>query len=393
MHDSDDEQLDFFRSLPAFDKFLDATDPALYHPVPASWSVVLTDVKGSTAAIEAGRYKDVNALGVASIVAVRNALSDLDVPYVFGGDGATLLAPESRRSSIAAALRGVQRTAERAFDLELRAAIVPLTALYAAGHELSVARYQASTDAHFAMLAGDGLLAAERWLKSNTGGHTIGPDGDEAADLSGFECRWLPIPSKNGKIVSLLVLALAEDRSRAAAIYRSVLDRLDAALAGADGCPVTIAQLQLDRGAAAFEQEARIASGHKRGLSHYWARQRARFFTRLGRKAIEKGTSVGTFDGRDYRRQIMQNSDFRKFDETLRMVIDVGVPELGELREFLEAARAAGHLVYGIHEAPEALMTCVVRSYDRDHVHFIDGAHGGYALAAKQLKAQLKKSS
>jgi hypothetical protein len=33
-------------------------------------------------------------------------------------------------------------------------------------------------------------------------------------------------------------------------------------------------------------------------------------------------------------------------------------------------------------------MTCLVFSLAGDHVHFIDGADGGYALAAKQMKQQ-----
>ena len=39
-----------------------------------------------------------------------------------------------------------------------------------------------------------------------------------------------------------------------------------------------------------------------------------------------------------------------------------------------------------------ALMTCFVRSYQGNHVHFVDGSNGGYALAAKQLKAQLAEA-
>ena len=37
------------------------------------------------------------------------------------------------------------------------------------------------------------------------------------------------------------------------------------------------------------------------------------------------------------------------------------------------------------------MMTCLVFSLEQSrHVHFIDGADGGYALAALQLKAQLQ---
>ena len=44
---------------------------------------------------------------------------------------------------------------------------------------------------------------------------------------------------------------------------------------------------------------------------------------------------------------------------------------------------------YGLHEQDAAMMTCFTPSVMRaDHVHFIDGARGGYASAATVLKAR-----
>ena len=37
----------------------------------------------------------------------------------------------------------------------------------------------------------------------------------------------------------------------------------------------------------------------------------------------------------------------------------------------------------------EALMTCLVFDRQNQHVHFIDGGDGGYALAAKELKKRM----
>ena len=54
-------------------------------------------------------------------------------------------------------------------------------------------------------------------------------------------------------------------------------------------------------------------------------------------------------------------------------------------------ARAAGVCRYGLHRQNSALMTCVVPTpLSRDHVHFIDGAAGGYAIAAAKLKTAMK---
>jgi hypothetical protein len=90
-----------------------------------------------------------------------------------------------------------------------------------------------------------------------------------------------------------------------------------------------------------------------------------------------------------YREELVENSDFRKFDGMLRMVIDGSEQQAAELESYLAQERVAGQLVYGIHKSREALVTCLVQSYQDNHLHFVDGSDGGYALAARQLKQQL----
>ena len=43
-----------------------------------------------------------------------------------------------------------------------------------------------------------------------------------------------------------------------------------------------------------------------------------------------------------------------------------------------------------MHKSREALVTCIVFSYNGSHVHFVDGSDGGYAMAARDLKARRK---
>ena len=57
---------------------------------------------------------------------------------------------------------------------------------------------------------------------------------------------------------------------------------------------------------------------------------------------------------------------------------------------YLAGENEAGRLVYGTHRADSALMTCLVFSLEQSqHIHFIDGADGGFALAAPGFKKQL----
>jgi hypothetical protein len=382
---------DFLAAAPEIERFADVTEPRFYRDAPEHWFVVLTDVRGSTKAIEAGRYRDVNALGVASIVAIRNATPDLELPYVFGGDGATLLVPDARRDVCEAALRGVRKLATSAFELELRVGIVPVSELKAAGHALQVARYRASQHVRLAMLRGSGISQAERWVKDAEHGarYAVSSDGPESASFEGFECRWQPVPSRRGHIVSIIVQALDATEDERAKSYRRTIETLEHALEDGAGHPISLRGLRLGTLFGSYSIEARLRSGEAEGPRFEAAQANARKKSLIGRALMAFGGSAGGFDGKAYPRELVANSDFRKFDEALRMVLDLSDEQLAVLEAELERAREEGHLVYGLHRAPSALITCYLRSYSGDHVHFIDGADGGYALAARQLKAQL----
>jgi hypothetical protein len=382
---------DFLHAVPEIERFADVIEPRYYRDAPDHWHIVLTDVRGSTKAIEAGRYRDVNALGVASIVAIRNATPDLELPYVFGGDGATLLIPDSRRAVCEAALRGVRKLAKSAFDLELRVGMVQVGELTRAGHGVQVARFRASPFVRLAMLRGSGIAQAERWVKDPAAGarYAVSDAGPDGASFEGFECRWQPVPSRRGQIVSIIVQALDASEAERAQSYRRTIATLEAALEGDAGHPVSVRGLKLGTLFGNYAIEARLRSGATAGPAFRAAQTRARRESLLGRALLALGASAGGFDGKAYPEELVANSDFRKFDEALRMVLDVSDEQLAAVEGELERMRAEGHVAYGLHRAPSALITCYLRSYSGDHVHFVDGSDGGYALAARQLKAQL----
>ncbi|NJK32492.1 MAG: DUF3095 domain-containing protein [Deltaproteobacteria bacterium] len=381
----------FYAEIPAFTDFVEVTKAEHYRPAPLDWRVVITDVIGSTKAIEAGRYKDVNSLGVASIVALRNALPGIELPFVFGGDGATILVPSSHISTIEATLRGIRRMAQDAFDMDMRTSTVAIEELHGEGHEVLVARYQASDDVYLAMFSGNGLTAAEKRIKDPelASRYRIAEDGPVAADFTGFECRWKPIPSRHGQVASILVQARSSERSVAEQVYREVLQAIAAALQG-DGRPVDPSNLQLQGRGGNFDAEAKIRAGKPKGARFVLRRMIAKTEAMIGTTLMRKGWRAGGFPGDIYKGQVVSNTDFRKFDDTLRMVVDVGPDALEAIRTMLAERHARGQLVFGIHVSGASLMTCAIESYEGKHVHFVDGADGGYALAAKQMKQQIK---
>jgi hypothetical protein len=129
------------------------------------------------------------------------------------------------------------------------------------------------------------------------------------------------------------------------------------------------------------ELEARTAKGDRR-----LRRAKVLLQTFFAFVIMRSGMHVGRFVPATYLRQVVENSDFRKYDDGLRMVIDC-TPELADAIDQRLAA-AAGTALYGLHRQEGAMMTCFTQSALRnDHVHFIDGAQGGYTAAATALKA------
>ena len=99
---------------------------------------------------------------------------------------------------------------------------------------------------------------------------------------------------------------------------------------------------------------------------------------------------VGGFNWGDYKDIVSESTDFKKFDDALRMVISGKTKQRDKLIEYLEKKFQEGRLVYGFHVSDRALMTCLVFERDGRQVHFVDGADGGYTLAAKKMKDRMR---
>ncbi len=97
---------------------------------------------------------------------------------------------------------------------------------------------------------------------------------------------------------------------------------------------------------------------------------------------------IGTFRARHYKEFTSLNTDYRKFQDGLRITVSLGDAELSKLTEFLEDGRKAKNLRYGLCVQDSAILTCYVPSVTSDlHFHFLDGAGGGYAQAAENMKS------
>jgi len=204
-------------------------------------------------------------------------------------------------------------------------------------------------------------------------------------DLTGLSCRWSPIRARNGTIVS--IIAVPADAAPPAA-FSALITAVLEVLAGEerDGHPVPERGPEFRWVAAGFEYEARAsADAEARGR----AKRQIRLQSAIGKVNDLTGATLGGFDARRHRLDAGHNSDFRKFDDGLKLTVDISPAACAQVTALLERGAAEGICRFGMHEQDAALMTCIIPSFrERDHVHFIDGAAGGYAMAATQLKSR-----
>ena len=374
---------DFFATLPTITGFERIGDPDSYRPVPDDWDIGVADVIGSTDAIVKGRYKAVNTAGAAVISAISNALGTLDFPFVFTGDGMCYAVGPGQAGVARQALAASVGWIESELGLQMRGGALSVAAVRAAGKDVRVARFAPSANVAYAMFSGGGLAWIDAALKA---GHleplAISPD--MRPDLNGLSCRFKPVRARNGLIVSLIVRPMNDlhDPSFTALVNDVV------ALAASEGertKPVDESSLKFRWPPQALVQEARL--GRREGEPLLFAVVRVVFRTLVAVVILVANRDVGGFSPRRYKEQLVENSDFRKYEDGLMMTLDCSDALAGRIEARLVEARAAGVADFGLHRQTSALITCFVPSPSRpDHVHFVDGAAGGYALASRALK-------
>ncbi len=375
---------DFFETLPAFAEFEGVTDASRYRPLPEDWLLATSDVVGSTSAIEQGRYKAVNMAGASVISATLNALGRRDLPFVFGGDGAVVAVPGWAGEKTRVALAAVQTWVAEELDLTLRAAIVPLTDIRAQGHDVRVARFQVGAEVSYAMFTGGGASWAEAEMKA--GRYVIAPAAPGTRpDLTGLSCRWDPIQARQGDIVSIIVVPGATGDTQA---FEELVAQIVALVDQQDrgGHPVPAGGPKFSARPLGSDYEARASAPPGQRL---WRKAVIAYETYFASLLDRLNLKAGRFDPKLYRSDVAQNSDFRKFDDGLKMTVDISAERSRQIEARLEEASRKGLCRYGIHRQASALMTCIVPSpLTRDHMHFVDGGAGGYAMAARSLKAK-----
>lgn len=377
------ETATFTRSLPVGGEFRAVLDESLYRSAPDDWLIAVSDVVGSRKAIAAGRYKAVNMAGVALISALMNALETRDLPYIFGGDGAAIICSPADRAVVADTMAKTVAWVRDDLALDLRAALVPVSVVRAEGYDVLVQATHVSVAVKNYAFRGGGLSRAESLMKAGEYAVPPAPPGSRP-DLTGLSCRWSPIKPERGKIVSIIIEPGVGKADGFPAIAETLLTLVGMQVPGG-GSPMPKEGPTGTWPPEGLEYEARATRGNRplavrRAVLYFW--------TFLSWFIMTFNVRIGTFRARHYKEFTSLNTDYRKFQDGLRVTASLGETELARMTEFLEGERKAKNLRYGLCVQDSAILTCYVPSVTSDsHFHFLDGAGGGYAQAAENMKS------
>lgn len=378
----------FYKNLESTSEFEDLSKRKWYTPLPDDWCIAISDVRNSTELIQQGRYRDVNLIGASIIAALSNTLPDLELPYTFSGDGALIAFPATFRNEAEQVLTGCRKLAN-SYQLNLAAGVIPASLLYKAGYSLLVAKFKPSNYISQASFMGNGIREGEKMIKKESA-----PINDSEpsmkVDLSGLECRWEPFPA-DGLAISLIVAATDESLNGQFNTYQAILKSINEIFEDpSESLPIKEKNMVLSFRLSSLWAETKLKCRDS-------LIQRIIYIFKLmvlqltGKLFMKFNISTGETHWGDYKPDFIKNSDYRKFNQSLRMIITGNRVMKKRLVEVLEKLYRQKKIIYGLHETASTVSTCYIKEYQNNHIHFIDGAEGGYTKASIDFKKRFKQ--
>lgn len=358
--------------------------PGCFKQVPESWHVIITDIENSTAIFEKGDQQLIHLAATGCIVACLNIAreQDLEVPFFFGGDGATLLVPDSIRDACINALILHQERCALNFNFFLRVGSRRVSEISNVGATIKIAKFKRNTLHTMPLVIGNGLKLAEQQLKENkTDKEQVRSLMPFNLNLNGMECKWDRIkpPQETQQVLSLIVHAVQEHEQHV--LFSDVLTIINKVY-GSDQKrnPISTTRLKLVNSLSQLRNEVEVKMGSIAILNLLKA---------YVRSLMARVFVTYTASGKQYLEDMVNLTETLMIDGSINTVI-TGTPSQRErLLKELDILEQTHKVRYGFHTSARSVLSCYVVGTDDYHIHFLDGEEGGYTRASKILKAKL----
>lgn len=356
---------------------------SLFSYVPGDWHILVADIKDSTLAIKAGKHQQVNLIATGSVIAILNlaAGKNLSIPFFFGGDGAVMLVPPGLVDSGISALNKHRKNTLANFGFELKIGQISVEEIYKEGIELKIAKARINKIYCIPVVIGQGLQYAENLIKQKPDDENF-PIDNARLNLDGMECKWdrIKTPEENQEVISLIVSGFGkkEDPKYLSKVLEAIDDIYGSPRRRK---PISVKRLQLNSKVRQINMEMRTKLGKFNGfyIVKNWLKNN-----------IGKLYFIISGTGKDYLEKLVELTDTLTIDGRINTVITGTVDQRKSLISYLDRMEKDKKIKYGLHVSRESVMSCYVKDMATDdHIHFVDGADGGYTKAANNLKEKL----
>jgi hypothetical protein len=361
-------------------------DESYFSEIPNTWHVVVVDIENSTQSVDAGKHHQINLTATGAIISVLNTIrkekKNIEIPYFFGGDGATFIVPAALLNKITVVLENYSLHIKRNIDLTLRVGHTSIKNLSAENSTLKIVKHQLTEQLAIPIVLGNGLKKAEEIIKNTFVAIDYGNFKKDLLNLEGMECRWKqinPTQTKN-KVVCLLLDSINETSQRE--LYRDILTEMDTIFGTFKSRqPIASTNLKLNFSLFKIWEEMTISLVDKNWIYLFknW------ISTLIGKWFLNL-----TEDGKQYLKQIGQLSHTFMLDGMINTIFTAEQDKIDLFIAYLNQLEKDKKIIFGIHVTHASIMSCYVLDRKTKHAHFVDGTEGGYTSAAKMYKTKLR---
>lgn len=359
-------------------------DETRFKTIPEDWHVIITDIKQSTEAIQKGLHQAINLAATASIISALNIAKEHNItfPFFFGGDGATLILPNSLKEQVIVALSIHQKNVKQFFGLDLRVEEVPVSEIYQQGKKISIAKSKLNRRYVIPVVLGEGLGFADRLIKEKEFRVRGQEKETDMLNLTGMECRWDSVKPPEAQHEVVCIVATSVDPNKQSVVYKEVLEAIERIYGSFNARrPISVKGLKLLASLPRFKAENQL----KFGTSSFGKMTKSIFNYLIGKFYLKfKG------DGKNYLETLVEHTDTLVVDGRINTVISGKKENRIELENELNRLESEGLIHYGLSVCKESIMSCYVQDRKSNHIHFVDGSEGGYTRAATVLKKKLR---
>lgn len=354
--------------------------------VPSNWQVVVVDIQNSTHAVKEGKHHQINLTATGAIISVLNTIrkegKNLEIPYFFGGDGATFIVPKALLSKVTSVLENYRLHIKRKTKLILRVGYISMEELNDQETTIKIAKHRLTEQLTIPIVLGNGLKKAEEIIKANFVENNATSFKKDLLNLEGMECRWKEINPSQTKNKVICLLLDATDEATQIEVYSEVLSKIDS-LFGTfkNRQPIKSQNLKLNYSIYNIWEEMKISLVNKS-----WMYLFKNWFSTLIGTLYLRITSTG----KQYLQQISQLSHTFMLDGKVNTIFTGEQSKIDVFLEYLNQLEKEKKIIFGIHITHASVMSCYVLDRKTKHSHFVDGTEGGYTSAAKMFKMKLK---